>query len=467
MKAVSIRVRLTLWYMGVLAALLVMYSGGVYLFLRQRAIADLDKELHEQFEAAEPMLVQTSDGGVTWRGEMDEDESNLWLEVHARDGRLLWTPPDSHRESISPPVGGQRWERSGPESIELADGMMVRRMSRLFSVGQTPVVITAACSEEPARHTLGQLLFVMLLSVPVSAGLAGFGGWFLARRALGPVERITERAKAITAERLSERLPVANAHDELGRLASTFNDMFARLDRSFERLRRFTADASHELRTPLTAIKSVGEVGLREHRDEHAYREIVGSMLEEVDRLVRLVNGLLQLSRADAGQLVLAREPMDLADLTREVAEELGVLAEEKHQAVSIVADGAATASIDRVVLRQALVNLLDNAIRHSPEHARIGLTTKCGDSGVTVEISDNGPGIAPDLHARIFDRFFRVDVARSRDHGGAGLGLSIARCAVEAHGGRIELDSELGKGSTFRIVLHREAQARQGRSDG
>jgi heavy metal sensor kinase len=264
---------------------------------------------------------------------------------------------------------------------------------------------------------------------------------------------MAEHAKRINAENLSERLPVAGPGDELGQLAVVFNDTFARLERSFNEMRRFTADASHELRTPLTAIRSVGEVGLRGPKEAAAYRDIIGSMLEEVDRLTRLVDSLLTLSRQDAGQVVLNRERVDLVELGREVTAHLGTLAEEKGQRISVEGQAPVYVMADVLVLRQAVINLVDNAIKYSPEGESIRIRV---DDGRTpqVEVTDRGPGIALEHRDRVFERFYRADHARSRSLGGCGLGLSIARWAVEAHGGHIDLESREGEGSTFRIVL-------------
>jgi len=258
----------------------------------------------------------------------------------------------------------------------------------------------------------------------------------------------------ITAERLGQRLPTENPDDELGHLAIVFNDTFARLERSFDQLRRFTADASHELRTPLTAIRSVGEVGLREHRSASSYREIIGSMLEEADRLGRLVDSLLTLSRADAGHLKLSPERVDLTELVQGVINHLGVLAEEKRQSIFLETSAPIEVRVDRLVLRQAIINLLDNAIKYSPDGSRIRIIVRGGPHEAVVEVIDRGAGIGPEDIERIFDRFYRIDKGRSRELGGTGLGLSIARWAVEVHGGKIEVESQEGLGSTFRIVL-------------
>src|SRR5437870_7841300 len=275
----SIRVRLTLWYAAVLSAVLALYAGGVFAFLRHSLSEDLDGGLRDDREVAEQMLERTPAGGVGWRAEPDDDDeavADRWLEVRSPEGTLLYARPSGVPADVP-----------------------VRRLSGPYTVDGLPVVIQVARSVEPIRRELGELLMIMGAGLPLAVAIAGMGGYFLARRGLAGVSRMAERARTITAERLGERLPVENPGDELGQLAAVFNDAFARLERSFEQLRRFTADASHELRTPLTAMRSVGEVGLREHRDAAAYREIIGSMLEETDQLGRLVGGLLTLSRAD------------------------------------------------------------------------------------------------------------------------------------------------------------------------
>jgi len=229
-----------------------------------------------------------------------------------------------------------------------------------------------------------------------------------------------------------------------------------RLESSFEQMRRFTSDASHELRTPLTAMRSVGEIGLRGRREASDYREIIGSMLEEVDRLSLLVDRLLTLSRADSGESMLSRDRVDLAELAEEVTAQLDVLAEEKQQSLTVEAAGPTLCLGDRMVLRQALLNLVDNAIKYSPVAGRIAVRVSTSVNGMAVlDVSDTGPGIPLDLRPRVFDRFYRADRSRSRENGGGtGLGLSIARWAVEVNGGQLTLESSEGAGATFRITL-------------
>ncbi len=281
----------------------------------------------------------------------------------------------------------------------------------------------------------------------MAVAVAGLGGYMLARRALDPIERMTEHARTITAERLSDRLPVDNPEDEMGRLATVFNETLGRLEASFEQMRRFTADVSHELRTPLTAIRTVGEVGLRDKRSDEAYRGIIGSMLEEVDRLSGLVDRLLVLSRAETGHAKLAVEAVDLRELAENVVAHLGVLAEEKQQSIRIDASGTPRCFGDRVMLRQALINLVDNAIKYSPVGGQISIRASESAAGAVLDVSDNGPGIGAESPSLIFDRYYREHRTASGEVGGAGLGLSIAKWVVEVNGGELSLERGNGTG--------------------
>src|SRR5205823_6512151 len=304
------------------------------------------------------------------------------------------------------------------------------------------------------RTQLWEILVVLVLGLPVVVALAGVGGYVLARRALTPIDHLASEARRITAERLHERLSVPNQHDEIGRLAAVINDAFARLESSFDKLRRFTADASHELRTPLSVIRGIGEAGLGETRTPAEYKEALGSMLEEVDRLTNLVDTLLRLSRGDAGTVRLARNPVDLAQLTRDAVASLGILAEERDQRLTIDAADGTSVIADRLVLREAITNVVDNAIKYGPRGSSIRIRVTVDGKEAHLTVADEGPGIAAENRARIFDRFFRLDEARSRDQGGAGLGLAIAKWAVEASGGRSSGEGGAGGESVRRLTL-------------
>jgi len=312
-----------------------------------------------------------------------------------------------------------------------------------------------AALEDRFQQQLREILVVLVLGLPLIVVLAGLGGYVLARRALSPIDHLAGEARRITAERLYQRLSVPNEHDEIGRLAAVINDTFARLESSFDQLRRFTADASHELRTPLSVIRGIGEHALRETRTPPEYKDAMGSMLEEVDRLTRLVDTLLKLSRGDAGTIRLARDVLDLGDLTREVVSSLGILAEERQQRLQVVAAEDVRVSADRLVLRDAITNVVDNAIKYGPARSTIDVRVDADAEQATVTVRDAGPGIPAEHRERIFDRFYRVDEGRSREMGGTGLGLAIAKWAVEANGGQISLDTAT-TGSVFRITLPR-----------
>ncbi|MBL8144608.1 MAG: HAMP domain-containing protein [Acidobacteria bacterium] len=453
----SVRVRMTLWYTGALAFVLVAYAALVFVFVRHALYRDLDHRLHEDIDLVQEELEVTDDGRLVWRGSGHPDEAEesttvggRWLEVWSREGALLL------RSATGDPLGLPAPQPAAePRPVTLSGGeRRLRVAAALREVAGVPVLVRAARSEEGVRRELGELLVVQGIGLPVALALAAFGGYHLARRALGPVARMAARARGITAERLGERLAVENPADELGQLAATLNETFARIERSVEQLRRFTADASHELRTPLTALRSVGEVGLEERPDDKLFGDVVGSMLEEVDGLTRLVDTLLALSRADAGQVRLAREPVDLAALARSAVQHLEDLSNDKEQQVRVEAPDPDPVLGDWPVLRQAVINVLDNAIKYSPPRTTIDVAVGGTALWAWIEVSDNGSGIAPEDRDRIFERFYRVDKARSREQGGTGLGLALAKWGVESHGGRIELRSEVGRGSTFRIVL-------------
>jgi len=433
-----------------------VYAGAVYTFIQDNSSHLLDERLHVDFDWASDMLAQRPDGSIAPYEETGEGDSP-WLKVYSLDGDLLYETPEARRHPVPE---SNKYAAKADERIVTVPGIMppYRVMSGGARIGGKPVIVQVALSEGAIMQDLQLLLYILLLGLPIAVVTAGVGGYVLACRALAPVDRMAERARSINAERLNDRLPVDNPDDELGRLATVFNETLTRLESSFEQMRRFTTDASHELRTPLTAIRSVGEVGLRGRRDEAAYREIIGSMLEEVDRLALLVDRLLTLSRADTGQAQLSVDMVDIPELAEEIAEQLGVLAEEKNQSIKVQSQVVPRWIGDRVMLRQALLNLVDNAIKYSPVGGSIEILVTQSTEGTLIDVTDTGPGIPADLRSRVFDRFYRVDKARSRANGGTGLGLAIAKWAVEVNGGRLSLEPTTDVGSRFRITLSQTA---------
>ena len=453
----NVRVRLTLWYLAAMVSVLTVYAALVFAFVSRNASEALDERLRGDFQMAAAMMDQTADGGITWYEDLVEEESP-WLQVWSPVGDLLYQNFEAQRRPV--PQARELALRADDSLVAVpADEAPMRVLSRRGVIGSTPIIVQVARSEAAMREELWQLTLIFVLGLPVAVAAAGLGGYTLARRALLPVERMTARARVITAARLSDRLPVENPDDEMGRLATVFNDTLGRLERSFEQMRQFTANVSHELRTPLTAIRSVGEVGVREHRDEAAYRGIIGSMLEEADRLASLVDRLLTLSRAETGQATPLLDVFDVPMLAQEVAGHLGVLAEEKRQSIVVEAGVAQMARGDREAVRQALINLVDNAIKFSQEDSRILIRAGGIASTVTLDVVDRGAGIDEAAQDRIFERFYRASDVPAGARG-AGLGLPIARGIVEASGGRLTLVASGADGSTFRIELPRAAEA-------
>ena len=455
----NVRMRLTMWYTLVLAGLLALYAGVAALFLFLSLREDFDNNLLEDVETIEGLLAKDPNGSVSPRlnhADGAEPRVGHFIEVWSPDGSLLYRSSSLENLALGgPPHQDEGSKDDSPSTARLANGMRVRVASSVYHIEDFRVLLRVAYDEGTLWRELGEFGEVLLLGFPIAVLLAGFGGYGLARKALAPIDAMATQSQKISAERLGDRLPIQNPEDELGKLGLTFNDLLARLQAAFDQLRRFTADASHELRTPLTAIRSVGEVALQDQKTPAEYRDVIGSMLEEVDRLTRLVESLLALSRADAGQIQLQRTHISLLALAREAGSMVEVLAEEKAQELQINGDGAIAVDADRLILRQALVNLLDNAIKYSPANSQISVRVgRTADNQATVDITDHGPGIPREHQAHVFDRFYRVDKARTREWGGAGLGLSISRWVVEAHGGDLTLKSEEGQGATFRISL-------------
>jgi heavy metal sensor kinase len=463
----NLRTRLTVLYASLLGAALLLYAGGVSIFFLHNLQEQLDLSLHRDVETVEGALSEDGNGGLqisSREGEADEDELDrgYLLEVWSADGKLLYRSEQLRGQPLGPvPTGSADSNRQHAHSLRLASGMRLRSISRVHRLADgNTVIVRLAVSQEPLWHEFWEMVTVLGVGLPVIVILVAFTGYLVAARALKPVDSMAQRAAQITAEQLDERLHIENPNDELGQLGSAFNATLARLERSFDQLRQFTADASHELRTPLTAIQSVGEVSLKMAGDVSYYRDKIGSMLEETNRLTQLVDSLLTMARADSGRVQLHRVEVNLFDLAGETVRLLEVLAEEKQQCILIDGERSISVTADRTILRQALVNLLHNAVKYSPEHGAIRLRVRETDQDAIVEVEDSGPGIAPEHRTRIFERFYRVDKSRTRAAGGAGLGLSIAQWAVSAHGGTIEVQCEPGFGSIFRICLPKHASS-------
>jgi heavy metal sensor kinase len=461
----NLRTRLTLLYSSLLGIALLLYATGVSALFFHNLRGQLDASLDRDVETVEGALSADANGWLhisSREGEAGDDDPDrgYFLEVWSTDGKLLYRTEQLNGQGLGPvPETSRGLLHQPPHSVQLPSGMRLRSISRFHHLDNgRAVIVRLAISEEPLWREFWVMVTILGVGLPLTVLLVALTGYLVAARALKPVESMAQRAAHITAEQLNDRLQIENPNDELGQLGTAFNETLARLERSFDQLRRFTADASHELRTPLTAIQSVGEVSLRVPGDVNQYRDTIGSMLEETNRLTKLVDSLLTMARADAGLVQLLRTDVNLFGLADEAVGLLEVLAEEKHQTIQVLGDPSVIVNADRTLLRQAIVNLLHNAVKYSPEHSTVRVRIRETEKEAIVEVQDRGPGIPQEHRERIFERFYRVDRSRTRAGGGAGLGLSIARWAISMHAGVIEVQCEPERGSSFRICLPKNA---------
>jgi heavy metal sensor kinase len=450
----SLKLRLTLWYAAATVVVLAVFAWLVYEVVEHRLAAELDRQLRIDFDLVEAQLEADRDGKIRWlvqgaHGDEGFARLSAWFEVWSEDRQLVLRHWPVREAEIKQPLSAPVQSTLRFYTVELEQELYLRVMERPARVQSQGVMVRLIRDESDMRHTLGEIIEVFLLAAPVAVLLASIGGYGMALRSLRPIAAMADQARKIGSESLSERLPVLNPHDEIGQLASVFNQTLQRLESSFAELKRFTADASHELRTPLSALRTVGEVALRA-----ADHPAISSMLEEAERLQTLIEALLTLARMDSGKGDLHPESIPVGEVLREVRDSLQVLASDKKQTIELAEIDSLTAKGDRLLLRQALLNIVHNAVRYTPVQTRITLSVAKCDDGILISVSDQGPGIAAEHLRKIFDRFYRIDPARARSEGGQGLGLAIAKAAIERQGGRIDVVSEVGRGSTFRVLL-------------
>jgi heavy metal sensor kinase len=452
----SLRTRLTLWYVLLLGITLAAFCGGVYLAMRQNLYANLDDSLEGRVELVSGILTEEGifDTDVTIPGDPVEGEE--FVRVYDESGDLVLDNtgqqfrPATDADAVDAALSGKTNRRDTEVGRVDLRVMTSPVMTEEGIVGAVEVGL----SKEEVKDTLNQLLIIIAGGYPLALAVAGLGGAFLAGRALSPIDRLTRVARRISAEDLSQRLDMRLPDDEVGRLANTFDEMIARLDEAFRRQRQFTADASHELRTPLTAIKGQTEVALQRDRDADTYREVLRRVNSEVDRMIRLVGSLLTLARADAQQIPVGRESVDLRRLVMDAVEQVRPAAAEKAIALNVGSNSDIRLDADQDLILQLMLNLLDNSVKYTPSGGTIEIACRAAGDQAEVTVADTGPGIPAEHLPHVFDRFYRVDKARTRAEGGAGLGLSISRWIAQAHGGTLRVESTPGQGSKFTLSL-------------
>ncbi|PTX95521.1 ATP-binding protein [Opitutus sp. ER46] len=456
----TLRFRLALWYAAGGTVLLTLFSVTLYLFVSARMATPLDGELRRDLGIIQQRLSVSTDGRLWWAGRPLPERGawgtqNPWFELWDDESRLvtrMWPFTDNRVEQMpAAPVRG----RETISVFNVAQDLRLRVLSVPYTGpgGDTSWMIRVMRVHEPAADALGALRLIILVALPVVVALLVIGGYVLTRRWLAPLNEMVAEANRITADNLGRRLPTPNPNDELGRLARVFNETLDRLEASFTALDRFVTDASHELRTPLTTLRSVGEVGLRRGRSVEEYREIIGSMLEEAQRLQVLIERLLELASAEGGAAVPHPAEVRVDQVVAASVTELGILAEAKRQQLLVEAAPCAAVT-DAVLLRQALQNLIDNAIKYSAEGATVTVRVQDRETEVRISVQDEGPGISEAHRCHLTERFFRPDRSRGRDRGGFGLGLSITKAYMRALRGALDYEPVQPHGSIFHLTL-------------
>lgn len=439
---------LTLLFAALCAVMLYLVHGH----LRQETDRWLMEELTELIED-----VRATPDPTEFQEYIDRRyaiHSNLHFRVR-RGGRLLFQSRYLANAPVPIPASGGSSGEPEFADIELPEIGRFRLLSIVQAEsGAGPILFQVMSPQASMGREFRWYVGMVLTAIPIALLIAIVTGYGLARQALAPVDQIAATAERISAERLQERIEVRNPHDELGRLATTLNEMFGRLLRSIDQMRRFTSEAAHELRSPIAALRTQAEVVLRAPREPETYRGVLQKMADEAARLTELVNQLLTLSRHDAGQVTPLEDRVRVDLVILDVAERFRERAEEQRLRFSVEPLPAWIVVGDDVLLSQLFYNLFDNALKYTPAEGTVRVSGHVSGESLVVSVQDSGIGIPDEVRDRVFDRFFRGDPSQNGLRSGAGLGLAICRAVVETHRGAIEVTSTLGQGSCFQVTL-------------
>jgi heavy metal sensor kinase len=454
----SIKFRFTIWYLLVLAVLLIALSAGVYFYLSRSLYRNLDDslELRSTQLRSIPAILES-----IRQGELEEELGEIIILYFYSGDQLMEVSPRGisiplRHELISQVIAGTSLFTTIPTAED--ERLRLLAVPIIISIpGPPPGIQSAALviarSTKQIDQALAGLVRTLIIAVPLALALAAAGGIFLARRALKPVDKIAQTAREIGESDLSQRINV-NTKDELGRLAATLNEMIGRLEKAFQRQKQFTSDASHELRTPLAVIEAESTLALQKERPSSDYQQSLEIISQESRQMSSLIDQLLTLARADAGKEQWNFTEVNLGKLISNLSTDVEILCQEKGLSFQSGETQDLVVQGDEARLRELFMNLSDNAIRYTPTPGTVSVSLRREGQMAVVAITDTGVGIPAEDIPLIFERFYRVDKSRARAEGGSGLGLAICRHIAEAHGGKIEVESQVGAGSTFSVWL-------------
>ncbi|MFZ0498539.1 MAG: ATP-binding protein [Steroidobacteraceae bacterium] len=461
MNTRSLSFRLIAWYAGLLTLVFLLLGAVMFAVVANDLQASLrNNQMRRAQQISDTLLEGISHSNEPALATSVEtlyapEANDRFIRISRGDGRVLFESRASRNPGLTseiPPLrqmpASPSWrEVRLPEGGSFVIGTVIHR-----SANGTRYLVEVGARTAPIDAALGRLLAALATGLPIAIAIAVIGGFLLVRRSLVPMERIARKAEVITQHNLSERLPVERTGDELERLSLSLNHMISRLEEAVQGSKRLVADASHELRTPLTVMRGELESMAADPQTSRGTREMLASLLEEVERLAAVVDGLLALSRLDTGEASAAWVKFDLAELVATTADQMSLLAEDRSITVACDAPQGVIVEGNRARLKQVVVNLLDNAIKYTQKGGTVRLKVALQNGSAVFEVADTGIGIPPEALPHVFERFFRVERSRSREQGGAGLGLSIVKSICAAHGAAVEVQSTPDQGSRFCI---------------
>jgi heavy metal sensor kinase len=461
MRRLSIGVRLTLWYLAFFAVAQLVFGAGMWLILRNNLYDLVDDGLEEQIDDLKNFLQsQPKDRSIAkLQQEVNQtyaiEHSGNYLEIHAENGELIY------RSAF---LQGHQSELSRPDEVKTPilrsreiEGRPFRFLLQQLDVNGHVYTVEMGAPADDAVETLHLFRSYLLMFAPLLLLAAAGGGYWLSRRALSPVDALVRTAREVSGTNLNSRLQKLETGDELQRLSDTLNEMLDRIESAFLRITEFTADASHELRTPVSLIRTEAELALRRSRGEAEYKESLRHILLEAERTTVLIEQLLSLARTDSGRETIQLQPVDLNQTLRSVVDgwqRVATIRNLQFSASLDVTDFFVFVLGDETLLRRLADILLDNAFKYTSPPGSVHLSLEPKGESAVITVQDSGVGIAEEEQSKIFERFYRVDKARSRAQGGAGLGLAIAQWIVTQHRGSIGVESRSGDGATFRVEL-------------